>query len=66
MVNSEEILEGWKSTKYVVIKNKDLTAETLGNSILKILQEDKEITITDRSETLDISIKVSFKSLTRR
>ena len=65
MLNSKEILEGWKSTKYVIIKNKDLTALALGTTILKILEEDNEITILNRPETLDLSIKVSFKTLTR-
>ena len=64
-LTKEKILKGWKQTKYIIVKNKELTAAAFGEAILEILKTEREITLCKSSDTIELHLRTTFKSLTK-
>ena len=65
-LTKEKLLKGWKQSKYIIIKNRELTAAAFGGAILEILKTEDEITLCKSPDTIELHLRTTFKSLTRR
>ena len=64
-LTKEKILKGWRVSKYIIIKNKELTAAAFGAAILEILKTEREITLCKSPDTIELHLRTTYKSLTR-
>jgi len=66
LLSKETLLKGWKQSKYIIIKDKDLNRRVFGDFILEILEDSKEVTIMSYKGLLELHVKTTFRSLTRK